>query len=484
MSPTLLLVAVMAASALTTPAAAQDAAGQQLRALIEVLNHADDGAAVESFINAHFSPGMISVFPMADHVGFFRQIFDESAPLELHSIRSNDGGRLTALLKGKGDQWLLLSMGFKDGRIDGLGLDDNADSPDVLDAAPAASGGDWGAGIQKYAADLAGRDSFSGAVLAQFNGNEVCRGVWGEASKRYGVPNAIDTKFNLGSMNKMFTAVCIAQLVDRGKLSFDDPVGKHLPDYPNEAVRETVTLHHLLSHTSGMGSHFTEEFIEGAKDQYRHFTSYLSLFADEPLAFEPGERFAYSNAGFFVLGMIVEAASGESYYDYVRNHICAPAGMINTDCYDMDLPVPNLAMGYTTQRFDEPAVEDQAPWMEPLGGWRENTVMHSIKGGPAGGGFSTVEDLGRFARALMDGTLLNAETRTGDDGSTRSYGYGFGVGTLADGTIYFGHSGGFPGINSHLNMFPGRDAFIAAMSNYDGGASPIATHAGRIMPSK
>ncbi len=336
---------------------------------------------------------------------------------------------------------------------------------------------------------------FSGTVLIRLKGREICRGVWGEASKRYGVANRIDTKFNLGSMNKMFTAVSIAQLAEKALLSFDDPVGKYLPDYPNSDVREKVTIHHLLSHTSGMGSHFTEEYMDSARDKYRHFTEYIKLFADEPLAFEPGDHFAYSNAGFFVLGMIIEAVSGESYYDYIRQNICTPAGMTNTDCYDVDLPVPNLATGYTQQRFDEPTQDDQADWMDRLGPWRSNSFMHSIKGGPAGGGYSTVEDLAQFSQALTDGTLISIKQleimttsktpiRTGEGDSTSGYGYGFATGTLADGTAYFGHSGGFPGINSVMHIFPDRDGVIVVMSNYDGGAIPIASFAERIMPNR
>ncbi|MCZ6835103.1 MAG: serine hydrolase [Planctomycetota bacterium] len=467
-----------------------------LRSWVEVIN-AGDATQYEPFIREHFAPRLIEAYPMSDHVGMFEEIRSDYGTLTLHSIRTQTDDRIAGLIHTEQDQWLLVTLYVdpESGKLRGVGLDDGVDSPDVMDAPKATDLDSWSQSIQAYASGRAEKDQFSGTLLMQLDGQEVTQGVWGEASKRYHVPNNLDTKFNLGSMNKMFTAVCIAQLVQAGKLSYEDLVGKHLPDYPNSEVREKVTIHHLLSHTSGMGSHFTPEFIESAKDRYRDFHTYVDLFADTELAFEPGERFSYSNAGFFVMGLIIEALSDETYYEYVRTNLTGPAGMTNTDCYDLDLPVPNLATGYTQQQFDEPEREDHADWMDALGSWRANTLMHSVKGGPAGGGYSTVRDLGLFAKALTDGTLINAKqlkilttpsmpVEPGGDGSTRGYGYGFGCGTLANGTAYFGHSGGFPGINSVLHIYPERNGFATAMSNYDGGASPIVSHAERVMPEQ
>lgn len=144
----------------------------------------------------------------------------------------------------------------------------------------------------------------------------------------------------------MFTAVAIAQLAEGGKLSFSDTVGKLLPDYPNRVVAEKVTVHHLLTHTSGMGSYFNDKFFANLNNM-KTVADYLPLFASDPLAFEPGTKWQYSNAGFTVLGLIIEKLSGQSYYDYVKQHIFKPAGMVNTDSYERDKDVPNLAIGYT-----------------------------------------------------------------------------------------------------------------------------------------
>lgn len=286
----------------------------------------------------------------------------------------------------------------------------------------------------------------------------------------------MDTKFNLGSMNKMFTAVAIAQLEERGLLSYDDVVGTHLPEYGNVAVRDTVRIRHLLTHTSGMGNHFTREFIEASKLMYRETEDYVDLFEEDELRFEPGSDWSYSNAGFYVLGLIVEAASGQSYYDYVREHIYAPAGMANSDSYDMDIPIKNLAIGYTRETFGDTSGDDGARWMAETNGLRNNLFMHSIKGGPAGGGFSTTPDLIRFATALTGGRLVSPatlEVLTTPKPASPNYGYGFSVEDHGHLGRVYGHSGGFPGINGMLDIYADKGLVLAVLANVDGGAGLI-----------
>ncbi len=303
-------------------------------------------------------------------------------------------------------------------------------------------------------------DQFSGAVLIAREGRPFFKKAYGLADKNTKAPNRTDTKFNLGSMNKMFTAVAIAQLAEQGKLSFDDKVGKHLPDYLNKAVAEKVTIHHLLTHTSGLGSYWNAKF-EQKKDSIRTVADYLSLFADEAPRFEPGARFDYSNSGFIVLGAIIEKVSGQSYYDYVREHIYKPAGMSNTDCYESTQKIANLAMGYTTGNE-----ESSAP-----GPRHENTGTRPNRGGPAGGGYSTVEDLLKFSLALREHKLLSRKsTELITTGKVKmgsgAYGYGFGDLTV-NGQRFFGHNGGAPGIAAELRIFPASGYTIAVMGNYD-----------------
>jgi D-alanyl-D-alanine carboxypeptidase len=219
-------------------------------------------------------------------------------------------------------------------------------------------------------------DEFSGCVLVAQDGKPIFRKAYGFASKEFSVPNRIDTKFNIGSCNKIFTKVAILQLAEQGKLSLEDYISKHLPNYPSN-VADKVTINHLLSHTSGMGHYFNERF-EASKHKLRTVDDFLSLFREDPLSFEPGEKAQYSNAGYVVLGKIIETASGQDYYDYVREHIYKPAGMNDSDHYEMDVPTPNLAIGYTKMVEKDQLLE---------GPRRSNLFIIGVKGSPAGGGY-------------------------------------------------------------------------------------------------
>src|SRR5438045_4282280 len=187
--------------------------------------------------------------------------------------------------------------------------------------------------LDGYLNTLVAENKLSGVVLVAKDGVAVASKAAGIANKTTKAPIDLNTKFNLRSMNKMFTAVAIAQLAQAGKLSFTDTVGKHLPDCPNKEVADRVTIHHLLTHTSGMGSYWGEKFAR-EREKLLTVAAYLPLFASDPLSFPPGEKFQYSNAGYMVLGAIVEKASGQNYYTYVQEHIYSPAGMTNTGFYE------------------------------------------------------------------------------------------------------------------------------------------------------
>ncbi|MEW6126203.1 MAG: serine hydrolase [Acidobacteriota bacterium] len=317
--------------------------------------------------------------------------------------------------------------------------------------------------IEKFLDAQAAADKFSGVALIAKDGKAIFKKAYGMAVKSTSTPNRVDTKFNLGSMNKMFTAVSIGQLVEAGKLALDDKVGKYLPDYPNPDVRDKVTIHHLLTHTSGLGSYWNKKFDE-RRAQIKTVADYLALFADEPLRFEPGARFAYSNSGFIVLGAIIEKVSGQNYFDYVREHIYKPAGMTGSDCFAMTANTPNMAMGYTLMSDNEG---------ERLTMRKANSDSRPNRGGPAGGGYSTPEDLLKFASALTANKLLSAKLtelfttgKVAMGGGDARYAYGFGD-MRVNGKRAFGHNGGAPGIASSLSMFPESGYTVIIMTNYD-----------------
>ena len=245
----------------------------------------------------------------------------------------------------------------------------------------------------------------------------------------------------------------------------EDKIIQHVPDYPNQEIAKKVSIHHLLTHTSGLGQYWTDEFNNASKDRFKKVADYIPLFAAQPLLFEPGSQYSYSNAGFMVLGLIIERASGSDYFDYVMQHIYEPAGMINTDAYETDHIIPDCAVGYTTYGAEPGTVKN-------------NLFMHVVKGGPAGGGYSTVEDLLNFSNALLGHRLLTLEftelllTGKVDVDMNSRYAYGFRE-RFENGHRIVGHGGGFPGISSRLNMYTDLGYTVAIMSNTDQGSQPL-----------
>jgi CubicO group peptidase (beta-lactamase class C family) len=315
--------------------------------------------------------------------------------------------------------------------------------------------------LQSYMDSVAAENKLSGVLLVAKDGKTIASRAAGVANKTTKAAINLNTKFNLGSMNKMFTSVAIAQLAQAGKLSFTDTVGKHLPDYPNKDVADKVTIHHLLTHTSGLGMYWNEKWM-AQREKLLTVAAHLPLFASDPLAFSPGEKLHYSNSGFMVLGAIIEKASGEDYYNYMQKHVFQPAGMSDTGFYEPGKEIPNLAIGYTTRS------EDGKPLEEPL----DNTKMREIRGGPAGGGYSTAPDMVKFHQALLGHKLLDQKhtelITTGKvDGPQGSrYAYGFGDNN-SGGKRRVGHNGGAPGIAADFAMFPQTGYTTVALMNSD-----------------
>lgn len=320
---------------------------------------------------------------------------------------------------------------------------------------------------------LAAADAFSGAVLVSRGGRTIFRRAYGLASKAHRAPNRPDTKFNVASVGKLFTAVAVMQLIERGRLSLDDTAGKLLPDYPDRQVAERVTIHHLLSHSSGMGDIHGPEYV-CRRAALRRVLDYLPLFAGRPLSFAPGERMQYSNAGYILLGAVVERVSGDDYFDHVRRHVFAPAGMTDTDFYESDADTPNLAAGYTN--FEDLGDDN---FRFRLGPRRNTSLYAAAKGNPQGGAYSTADDLLRFAEALRSGRLLGArtlDTMTAPKFFFRRYaageifyGYGFELETVG-GERVVGHGGGDLGISAALRWYPDSgDYTVVVLSNYDRG---------------
>ena len=208
--------------------------------------------------------------------------------------------------------------------------------------------------IKKIVNRFNSRIAFSGTILVAKDSKVIFSYAAGEASKRYHVPINIDTKFNLGSMNKMFTSLTIMNLVEKGKLALEDTIDKFVDEtWLPKDITSKITIHNLLTHSSGLGSYFNALYARNSRQLFRKLDDYKPLIKTEKLAFEPGKRFQYSNTGMFLLGVVIENVTGEDYFDYVRKVIHEPAGMKDTDCYEMDYPVENLAIGYSPDNDSE-----------------------------------------------------------------------------------------------------------------------------------
>jgi CubicO group peptidase (beta-lactamase class C family) len=441
-------------------------AGQRLAGLIETIN-SGNRSTFRSYISANFDKSFLEKIPLEEHVNVLSELYDGSRGFDVYGAQLSSDYELKATLQNRlTEGWELLFVKVNSSSPHGIISLQLRPSPPPPGLPPQKKLSQQEAmeTLDAFLKKLEKEDAFSGSLLVAKDGKLLLLKVYGLASREFNVPNRVDTKFNLGSMNKMVTAVAIAQLVEKGKLSYDDLIGKDLgPDWIKEETGKKVMIKHLLSHTSGLGSYFNEKFMKSSRLLFRKVDDYKPLLVDDAPAFEPGTKWQYSNTGFLLLGAIIEKVTGQSYFDYVRESIFKPAGMVNTDSYEMDRPNPNLAIGYFKEFSGENVI------------WKNNIFEHVVKGGPAGGGFSTAEDLLRFDIALRADKLISAASRellmtAKPELKSPDYGYGFGIGKSDKLGRTAGHSGGFPGISSILEMYLDSGYTVVALTNYGVGS--------------
>lgn len=271
----------------------------------------------------------------------------------------------------------------------------------------------------------------------------------------------------------LVAAVAVLQLVSAGKLRLEDPLLKYLPDYPSRDLASKVTISDLLTHTGGTGDFFGPGSGSHCLELRTH-SDYFKLFGGRQAGFEPGSRFEYSNYGFIILGAVIEKVSGQSYYDYVRDHIYGVAGMTGTGSEPEDHRLPDPSVGYTNHEGDV---------------WQRNTSFLPYRGTSARGGYSTVGDLLRFANALCANRLLDGyytkllTTGKVDMPFGGRYAYGFQDRTM-NGTHCVGHDGGSPGMNGELDICQESNYIVAVLANMDpAAASHIAEFIVNRMPA-
>lgn len=453
--PLLILLLTVLAAAQNAPPAnfPKGSPEEKINAYFAAFNSGDE-EVMTVYYNENLSPEAIRQRSVAQRVEFYRQVRGDAKTVTVRRLMRAADNEINALAQSAGGDWFSFNFmfelppstklsGVRVQRTEGPGAPGPGRTPERVASLPLTAA-QFAAEAEKYLEDHVKNDEFSGVVLIAKNDQKIFAKAFGLADKEKNTPNKLDTKFNLGSLNKSFTQVAIGQLVRQGKISYDDKLGKFLPDYPNREAAEKVTVRQLLTMTSGIGDIFGAKFFAAPKDKLRTIQDFIPLFADEPLAFEPGTKNQYSNGGYVLLGAIIEKVTGQSYYDYVRENTYQPLGMSATDFYESDKPTPNMAEGYTKDGVRPEAKEPR----------RNNLDTRSARGTSAGGGYSTAEDLLKYALALQTGKVPIPDESPGLKDASGKF-------------TEFGIAGGAPGINTALSIRLADGYTIIVLSNYD-----------------
>lgn len=395
--------------------------------------NSNDDSQMRQFFSMNQSPNAVSTVSLDERMARYREFHKNAGTLTPVKLLPSKDDQFRLMVANSHGEKLFIEFHFESAEPNYLVSISVTDTPeDAVSATRAANDSALVDMVGQKVQSLVSSDDFSGVVLIAKRGKPIFRMAYGFADKEKRIANTLETRFNLGSIIKSFTAVTIYRLVEQGKIQFSDPIKKFLPDYPNNIAAEKVTIRHLLNMTSGIGDFFGERYETTDKSKLSSIRAYFPLFADQPLLFEPGSRNRYSNGGFIVLGAIIEAATGTDYYSYVKNNLLLPAGMSVTDWYEKNSTDLSIARGYTKSERESNR--------------RSNYDGLPQRGSSAGGGYSTAGDLLLYAAALGNAALVPA---------------------LFPGRNGLGIAGGAPGINAALEWNPQTGYAIIVLSNYD-----------------
>ncbi len=430
--------------------------GRRVRALLTTLESPDE-ASVRRFVESQFDPAALADLPAEKRVERIRGMAATLGRLEwIRMLPAREGAVSFLARSAKTGETLTVSLelaasgarGIHSLRVEAGGPGEDgggtpAEDPKSSDAEVASAAGEW---LDR----LASADLFSGVVLLARNGSPIFQKAYGLANRELQVPNTLDTRFNVASIGKLFTSAAIARLARDGRLSYSDAIAKWLPSTKIPSA-DRITVAQLLDMTSGLGDIFGPAYAATPKDRLQELSDYLALFETRPLLFEPGTGREYSNAGYVVLGLIIEKITGKPYREFVREAVFLPAGMNDTGLFATDEITPRRAVGYTRH-------EGVAPGSS--GARRSNIFLQPGRGSSAGGGFSTAGDLLKFAMAVKKGDLPLAEPPGSPGGRTGAGGF----------------AGGAPGSNALLEFNADGSLVAIVLANED---PPMAVKTGR-----
>lgn len=296
--------------------------------------------------------------------------------------------------------------------------------------------------------------TFNGSILVAENNTSIYQKSVGFANENQKILNTNDTKFMIGSCTKQFTAALILLLKEEGKLALTDNISKYIPDYPSEKG-DKITIHHLLSHTSGIPGYLEIPEIGRLMYSENKPMDIINNFCDLDLDFEPGTQFKYSNSGYYILGQIIEIISGKTYTEVLNDKIFNPLKMKNSGVYQNSNPAEKMAAGYIVK-------EDSTALAPPVNA----TVAYA-----AGALYSTINDLQIWENALVNNTLLSKENLAlMTTPHTDHYGYGFGLVTIPTNNKpvkIWGHEGEFFGFRSLMHVLDNGRFFIVLLDNHE-----------------
>lgn len=416
-----------------------------------------------------FSRAALSEHGLGRLAGLFARLREDLGPVEHHDSELAEvdmGSHVSRILHvyvraTAQEQWKDLQLRVEPGppfRIQGLGFLATVAEPVYLPngALTDASTLAW---LDGYIDDLVAEEGLGGSILVARGDEVLLERTFGYADAAGERPLEPDTPLNLGSGNKMFTALAAARLVEEGRLDWDAPLQRFFPDFPHPEHARRVTLGHLLSHTSGIGEYWTPEY-EARWGEIDGLGQMLPFVYRAGTTFPPGTRWSYSNSNFVLAGLIVERVTGRGYYEVVRELILDPLEMEDSGFFLREGGPRSSSLARPLVRAGE--------------GWAE--ADQPLRGSSAGGGYSTARDMLRFTRGLVTGRIVSPETleeilvdRT--EGLEAAGGYGYGFALHRDGgVISFGHGGTAAGVNFELRYFPSADLTLVAFGNQDNGA--------------
>ncbi len=452
----LLLSGALASSAHT--ASVEAVARQRGEAFGEAMKAGD--AALLAFAREHAALSGGGEARAAAFVARMKETLAELGPVERHQVQVVAGGRAVFVYckHGKGGAWQNYQFQVAAGDANRLQLVFRAVAVEPLERPETAldhpESEKW---MTKFLSALEAQQPFSGVAVVRQKGKEIFSLAKGIADNGPRIPVVRSTRFGMASGSKMFTAVAILQLAQAGKLALSDPLIKHLPAFPNAEFAKRATLHQLLTHTAGAGDYWDDAY-EKNWDSIVETKQMLPFVLTHLGGSAPGE-FSYSNSGYILLGLVIEAVSGRSYYEYVQKNILAPAGMGSTG-YPIRGEAADLALPYNPE-MDAGLVQPGVFVPVKLG----------ARGTSAGGASTTVDDMLRFSDALQKGMLIdNTHLDLMRRGHVAYGGQWYGYALIIeqkDGVPSWGHGGTARGTHFEFRVFPNSDTTLVVMSNYN-----------------